>query len=455
MSPKSERPRRKRARKAELITNTPLLKSLLTSAMTSSQVTQKSLADTIGVDRSQLNRFLNKVGSSLPLAKLSALADALRLSLTEVRMAAGLRAATAPHIDLSDSILAFRKSVPALKIVTDPRFFDSALFTWLFTQQQPLVPVGITCEPLNVHWAWVPETLEEHPRSVGFFNRRSRSRIGNTPVGRVDYWSDLCLYQGYALLARKSLGAPTHPDRREANDFLAGLLRRRQKGNPPRIISMAADIVWKLRTPLNPLLTPERFVVHRVPNPDAALQLFLDGEGDFFVGGLPQRLVAKTAGHVELLTFENNPLLFSVNSLIYPNELLDRDQHARSLLSAMSSLWFIMVNRLRSDDSFRSIACEDIPRMLDDMFGRGRHFVTKQGMAKMLSQAFDSSGDEQYEFLPSRPTDLLDAWARAHARLLKEIADDPRLVDDMNDIVTHVLEILLPEVDGTSHRSAL
>ena len=57
-----------------------------------------------------------------------------------------------------------------LKVITHPRFIDSAIFMQILNTQ-PFESLGINCELVKADWRSVPEQVSSHWYDVGFNNR--------------------------------------------------------------------------------------------------------------------------------------------------------------------------------------------------------------------------------------------------------------------------------------------
>jgi len=428
---------------------------LIREALDRQQRSASSVAAAVGIHRSHLSKVL-AAEKSLSEDKLLALADALNLPRDRILRAAGIAVTKKARVDLGAYIPIRTKGAPALKVITDPRFFDSAPFTWIFSNQ-PFASLGIDCELTCVDWEAVPREIAKHANAIGFYNRRARTRVGEGRARDVRHWIDLCLYRGYAVMARPNAGAPVHPTRKEANEYIEKLIAEyAARGQKPVVVYMAADTEWKLRTPFNPAFTDQYLRFVREPDPDEALRGFLEGQGNLFIGGLPQRLAATAQGCTEIISIENNPLLFSINSLVYP-ELMLQARNAKAILGLASSLWFETITRIREDQEFRATVCNEVPKLLDDLGVEGHHvsgsFLDRVlPRSRRLAAQEAEEPDQTHEYFPDQPTGLLDAVVRSCAQVIKEVTHDRTLEDQaIEDIIAHLGEILEPELDKTQY----
>jgi hypothetical protein len=72
----------------------------------------------------------------------------------------------------------------------------------------------------------------------------------------------------------------------------------------------------------------------------------LDGKGDLFIGGLPQRLECQRHGLVELLTSQNHPLMLGIDAMVYKGNL------EIAVLEAISTSWSRVCRRLALDRQY-------------------------------------------------------------------------------------------------------
>ena len=201
---------------------------------------------------------------------------------------------------------------------------------------------------------------------------------------------------------------------------------------------------WGIFTPLTPTLNFENFEPILVPSADQALEKFGEHQGDLFVGGLPQRLAAIDQGlGCELLTFENNPLFFTLNSLIAAEAFLGRP-NSRAILTAVEALWFGMIDRLKRDEAFRETACEAIPRAIDGL-GVKKHNITTSNLRRTLPGPHNR---DNYELFPSRPTDLMTAVVRTVQRAMTSTSRSKNT--QVGSVLDRIADELLDEPDNES-----
>jgi hypothetical protein len=361
-----------------------------------------AVAESAGIHRTHLYRVLGE-SKSLGKEKLIGLADALGIARNDLLLAAGYESID-PRIDLG-SVTPRRLGGTRLGVVTDPRFVDSAIFFWIFSAQ-PLRGIGIDCELIRTDWERVPEEVSNRKNAIGFFNRRSIPDFGG-----VRYYMDLCLYKGYALLARRDDVRKKITRIQDAREFLTGLVARKKK-EKPTIVCMGADTVWSLRTSLTPELSDQNFVVKPFGNADFALEKFAAGLGDLYVGGLPQRLRAcKEYNCIEILNSEINPLLFSMNSLIYSEQFAGGDDAAQPLLSTISALWFRNISALKRDEDMRSQMFSEVQRFSTADRETARSSLTHEAFEAVLRNG-------AYEDFPDTPTGLVDSIFHITDKLL-------------------------------------
>ncbi|SPE37257.1 hypothetical protein SBA6_680027 [Candidatus Sulfopaludibacter sp. SbA6] len=383
------------------------LASVLKDAIKRSGRKTAEIARESDIDRTHLYHVLS-TRKSLSDEKLIALARTLRIPPETLLGAAGHAPspAAAFRVDILRAGDIQRLDAP-LRVITDPRFFDSAFFLWLLGNQ-PLRPT-VVCDLRCERWPDVHAAVGTADYALGFYNRRSILTLSGKPIYDVRYWSDLSFYKGYALIARKGDAKP--PTRLEG---VQKLLAKLAENGRNKIISMGADTVWALRTPLVPELAPGRFDVQVVPNPDYALDRFLDGMGNLFVGGLPQRLKAKSRGCVEVMNSDLNPLLFSFNSLICSKRLYEQHQ---AVLAAVTSLWFTTIAQMRSNGEFREYVKKSILALLDQL-GIEDHSLTPEGFDEVFGATQGA-----YEVFPETPSGLVDCYADMVQRVMNLIAD--------------------------------
>ena len=330
-----------------------------------------------------------------------------------------------------------------IKVITDPRFLDSAVFMWML-RNQPLQSLDVRCDLLAADWRSVPEQVASHEYAVGFHNRRSVLRHREKTVYGVKVWSDLCLYKGYALIGRPN---PEHAPTFtlvEARKLLRETIEIfAQKGERPTLVCMGADSIWKLYTPFTPEINTDTFAIHAFNNPDLALRSFLEGFGDFFMGGLPQRLVAREHGCIEILNFANNPLLFSVNSLICSNSVYEEHPF---IMTSIASVWFETIRKIQRDQAFCEGVAESSIQLLDDLGIDGTILCRS-----FFSQIFRNASGREYESFPEHPGGVIDellvVLRTIHAQL-SEMEINPVLLHEILDQLT---EILNPNLEKERH----
>lgn len=376
------------------------LAKLIQQAVDKSGLTHGQVAEKAGIHRSHLSRVLNKE-KSLSRDKLSALADVLNLPREVLLEAAGHTVIEEFDLDLRQFGIIRSLGGRKLTVVTDPRFVDSAVFMWIFNTQ-PFRTLGIDCELLSVDWRDVSQTVATTEYAIGFNNRRAVLKVGDQEVFPVKYWSDLCVYKGYALIARKSDLQPEAPGHEltleQAKKHLQDLITKyKRKGSKPTIVTIGADTMWRLETPLTEEIKPESFTFQTFADPNFALNRFIGGIGDLFIGGLPQRLEAQEAECVEVLNFKNNPFLASCNGIICP-DLMIKEQ--KPLLAAATSLWFEVISRMKANASFRHRVAQGCIQLIDDLRVSNHSLKIKH-----FDQVFKS---DEYEYFPESPVLLLD-----------------------------------------------
>lgn len=372
-----------------------------------------------GVDSSLLSRALSG-DRSLPRERLVALADALGMPRGDVLGAAGYKGM--PDIDVRNVIPA-RVSAGSgkqdrLKVVTDPRFLDSALFWWIFSKQ-PFRSVGVECDLEKAAWRDVPSMIGAYPLAIGFFNKQLLGqRSSGAEAVDVRLWADLCLYKGYALIGRlekpgTAKGMHILRGIEEAKHYLERIQRRaRADGRKPLVVTMGADPEWRLMTP--PVAVDFReFEFARYPTADQALQRFRTGEGDCFIGGLPQRLSLQDSPHVEILHFDNNPFLLSINSLFCSPAVL---RGRRALLHAAAGLWFETVAQMRESPEYRRAVAAEIIGILDSL-------GEQHNLQRRFFDDVFGSGGERYEVFSERPGGLVESLLFAMERVFETVGE--------------------------------
>jgi len=372
---------------------------IIRNAMINKGLRPSEIARKANLDRSHLSKLISDPPTrSLTREQAIALANALEVSQEQLLYAAGY--ASADDWTLNPNNLALPRRTTGfkvLKVVSDPRFIDAALFMWMFsTQPFRSIGVEIDCELIKADWAQVPETVASNSHCIGFYNRRALKTRAREPLFKVRHWADLSRYQGYALMARQKdcPASPASPAR--ADEYLRALIAQ-TKPRKPVVVSMGADTVWQLKGIL-PGLDERSFDVDVYGNADFALRQFLAGIGDLFIGGLPQRFAAQEHGCTNILTGETHPFLFSFNSLICSDNMIHSE---RAILFSIVSLWYGTVERVLHDQNARDHVATAIPRLLNDL-GIDDHNHRKQYFDKVLSP------DSRYELFATHPTALLD-----------------------------------------------
>jgi transcriptional regulator with XRE-family HTH domain len=389
--------------------NLKKLSELITAGVDASAMPLARVAELAGIHRSHLSYVL-KGEKSLSRPKLLALCEILNISKEEILEAAGFASASNSELqseEISAAGLPLLRSAggPPLKVISDPRFFDSALFMWLLhTQPFRAANVQIDCELVQEKWAGIPVAVSRNERAIGFFHRRSIPQHSGVAQYHIQYWADLTVYKGYVLFARKEDFQQLRPtgekisDYEVANGFLGDLKQRR--GGTLRIVAGVQDVEWRLRNPLTPELEDN---VDFIPYIDAdhAVSQFQEGVGDLFVGGLPQNMKLRSEGFPEILNFNIDPYLFSLNSLICSGDMPDSPQ-GRAILWTVTSLWFQTVAQLKRSPEALTNAAEGILQMLSTLKINDPS-ITASNFHCLFSG--DAAADE---FFPEKPTDILD-----------------------------------------------
>ena len=330
-----------------------------------------------------------------------------------------------------------------ITVVTDPRFIESAVFFWIFSRQ-PLSSTGVRFVLQPVDWRSVPRFVSGAGDAIGFYNRRALDTVAGRPVHpNLLVWTDLTLYRGYALIARAVPELGQSPSLSEARSYIARVVEEhRARGSKPTLVCMGGDAVWKMETPLVPEFTAASMNLLPRDNPDDALKLFLAGHGDFFLGGLPQRLAARTRKCTELLTYENNPLLFSINSLLCTAALAASDLAS---VSACAAAWYAAIARMKSDPAFLAAAATECVALLSQMGFHDCNVKTTD-----IELLFGPNGKE-YEDFPVAPARLLDQIMADLCRIM----DTPRMTDDLKAAVLRqffdIVDVTLPN-EATQER---
>ncbi len=464
------------------------LASVIRHAIDESVFDVATVADRANINRTHLYHVL-KGEKSLSKGRLITLAQVLGRPPSEFLAPAGYSDLEAEAFSLSTLALAslaqFRGK--KLRVVTDPRFADSALFLWMMSTQ-PFRTEGIECEIVwDTYWRDVPEKVSDEldpgTYSIGFCNRRSKKAQVESELFNIAYWTDLCIYRGYALLARAEdvrefmhergiahLDPQTYfrePGVTHVSDFIEHCRVAEGKQRDDKcvtLVTMGPDTRWRLcisrdlEVLKHPFLDTKNTRVITRGDANAALKLFQEGTGSFFAGGLPQRLAGvREYGYIEVISYDNNPFLFSINSLICSETTL---QDAKILLGAVEALWFQTLRRLYAEELQkltnvpRLMADADIKVWVDsltdthDLTGNQPDNLKKtlhviKSVARSVLEFlkdinintdhineqiyFDMfiNDRDKYEILPGSPKELLDAYMK----IIRDIAelDSPQL----------------------------
>ncbi len=374
------------------------LASLIRTAIDNSGKSDSEIAESAGIARSHLFYVL-KEEKTLGEEKLRTLASVLNFPVSAFLEAAGFQNSSSALDEISPAL----SELGAVTVVTDPRFLDTALFVWLF-ESQFLKSFGVTWRFKFTNWSDVPYLVDETESSIGFFNRKAKVVYKDKGIATPKYWSDLCVYKGYALIARKSdlpANIKATPDLETAEVYLKQLSNVSRTAKPV-IVGMSSGTIKQFDTPFTKGIDWNKFEHDTSPNPDRALSKFLAGYGDLFVGGLPQRYIAEHDPEcLTLMSAENNPCLFSLNSLICSEDMFER---GRSMMSLITSVWFQMCERLRNDRAFRQKVLVEI----DDVL-KGRHRILDHSISSdLFEDVFNNQAENNfYEYFPRRPADIV------------------------------------------------
>lgn len=379
----------------------------------------------------------------LPPRKAAALADILGLPREAVLAAAGHPGRV--EIDVANVVLQ-RSETTQVKVITDPRFVDSALFWWIFSKQ-PFVSAGIRCELVRSQWGNVPALVAEHDLALGFYNKQVvADTVGGVPAYEIVAWGDLTLYKGYALIGRAD--KTTRARRIEKfDDAVAWLARIRKKADlenrNPIIVTMTGDPRERLSIPYlaDRRLDPSTFDLAVLPSADLAKKRFEEGFGDLFVGGLPQRLALRDAPapYVEVLHSGINPFMASINSLVCSPKVV---AHHRDILYTSMGIWFETVNRMKESKQYRRAVATEILALLDAQ--NENHSLT----LSLFEEVFGKQGAE-YEVFAGGPDALTQPLLATMQEVLLSVvqsngperkAEKQRLVKQVRDVFTHFHE---------------
>lgn len=330
-------------------------------------------------------------------------------------------------------------NITELKVVSDPRFIDSLLFLWIFSGQ-PLKTFGIQCELIPANWNTIPEEVANHKNSIGFFNRRSSTSKDNKALFEMKNWSDLCIYKGYSLIARNGSTLPGQMTIKEANDYIRMVIEKyKDIGKKPSIICMGADTIWKIITPVSPSINLNNFDILPFNNADVALNAFLSGKGDFFIGGLPQRLSAVDNNCIEILSFKNNPLFFSLNSMICSNNLFYKE---KALLSFCNSLWFNVVGKMKEDVKYCDMVARSCISLLEKL---------KVGDNNIREQYFRDvfiNRSNEYEIFPMHSSGVIDELLIIFDNNINSFEGHKHTTNKTTELLNHIRDVLNPNVEN-------
>jgi transcriptional regulator with XRE-family HTH domain len=352
------------------------LGKLIESALARHGASARSIAQRAGIGASHLSKFL-KAQRSLRQAKLMILADLLGLDRDKVLRLAGFGRAQIPRVELGRVTLLRALEKFTLNVVMTPRFYDGALFLWLFSQQ-PFAEVGVQCQIRRAEWGTAPAELASYGYSVGLHSHLP-SQLG------LVRWSHLCLDKGAALIGR-------------GREALAHLLEQAKRRNRRlSVIAIDATLFGSVKQQAG---LDHTFELQIIPNADVALESFQAGAGDLFLGGLPQRLVLRRGEYRELVAHGKDfPRLYSFQSLICSTRMLEEK---RPLLHAIDALWYDVCRQLYAYPNFRTLVFEEILELLDG-HGIERHHLIKEDFEWL----FTPEGKE-LEVFAQTPAQLLD-----------------------------------------------
>jgi transcriptional regulator with XRE-family HTH domain len=355
--------------------DSPLI-TLIKARIAAAKRSQRKIADQAGIHPSQLTQLLRGT-KGISRDKLLALARVLGVGEDEILAAAGLETgiASAVRADLSSP---YSRSA-RIKVISDPRFIDSAVFMWMCSTQPFLRHHDVVFELVPKDWSRVPPEmigqldLSEPAPAIGFYNRNPATDTSTLlevdTSTRLKHWTDFCLYRGYAVLARRSdtpekiraaRDAGNRVPEADIRSFLKELVQN-AGAKKATIITIGADTDRVLSTPLFKTEFSS-FNVKSEPNPDYALSAFRGNYGSLFVGGLPQRLRAeKNDSCIPIVTWKEDPFLFSINSLFCTPQL-----YGSSLVYWIEALWHETISKM-ADKPFRdrvATECQSLLRSL-------------------------------------------------------------------------------------------
>jgi transcriptional regulator with XRE-family HTH domain len=381
------------------------LGKMIGGALSRQGLSARSVAQRADIDASHLSKVL-RGDSSLRQQKLLALIDLLGLDRNKVFGLAGFAKVEKSPLDLgSVTLLRTLREPFSLNVVVTPNFYDSAVFMWMFSKQ-PLAEIGVHCQLHRADWGSVPDNLASYRYSVGFHGRRIVRR--GIPV-RV--WSYLCLYTGYALIARGK-----EVTFEKMRDKLEELNRAGKKMVLVTIHEHAIDL---LRRPLGNNAAAA-IDLEPQPNPDVALDVFRMGLGDLYLGGLPQRLALRNADFSEIVTLnkedEKRRRLYTLNALVCTQAMMEEKA---ALLHAIDALWYTTSRKLYTDQGFRETVFDEILE-LHERLQLERHSLVKSDFNHLFSEE-----GRQYEIFAQTPADLWE-WVMEEGF---ELPFDPKFPD--------------------------
>ena len=340
---------------------------------------QKDLAESLGLSQRSLSYY--EQGQGWPrqdtvfetLADLSGMPiESIKKIVAEERQAASRTKERAKkpawHVDVSQVFPIRRSKAVTLTVVTDPSFFDSGIFAWIF-DRQPFRTLGIDAKVLAEDWVDVPQKIADHRHgfAIGFYNRNvvfQTDSVHENLGQDIKFWADLCIYLGYALMVRGEHGPEgALTSQKAVADYINTL--RREHGDVLDVVSIGSDTQWMMDNTVVRRAMGARGKDEKVINPlphqgvESSLMSFLDDRhGVMYVGGLPQRMRARDQKCTEVISFQNEPTLFSVNSLICTKQTYDE---RADLLNAATALWFETIRRIKRSPDMRHHLCTEIP----------------------------------------------------------------------------------------------